>query len=831
MQKKVISLIALILCTSLVGACNGKTSSIINNIISSNSNNNSSVVSSDNSNDGQPSSSTSSSDSGNHYGGDSNETPINSSSNNSSVPSSSSNPSSEPPISSSNPIISSSEISSSSINSGSSSSQPIVIVDPLDQMIADFVSDLNVNIPSVSSYHLEYEVFYYYYYESYIIYMICEDEDEVIADAYFDLFDEDTNLNSENDDEFYTVEDYGYLFSDSSQSLAISFYDEEGYFYYTIARYDGLYGVLDVSSIDTSWYVDYINIQGYLLADSFPSIQINDLLGVQKYIDIPSITADKYPATFVEAYEDEEGYTHPNTYYVVLKGDQISDYVNALKEAGFTAEVVENVGQTIDWDTFEIVDYTYYTGYGYDASKNIYISLEEDEEGNTLLGFSLFSDCFSINKTSNIDWTDKEKTLMNNTLHQVLPFMAFGEDYELYDASDDDWTLLVLEDTYYEDLSEDYIALLLSEGFFIDDTTYEDTYYCFDNGIEYIEVYVGYEYGGNYLEIYYEPTHLGTLESLKLNTSSIDIVVGATYQLTPVYTPSTATYPITWSSSNEDLATVDSNGLVTIKNGATADSEVTITASTVVGKTASCTFSVRANVVTGIAFLENEYTVIPGAEPYVPAYTLLPYGVTTNDTVTYRLGNGDNGLHYNEKGELWADSTAVVGTEDALFVKINDFEDNVNVKVISSEVTHTLDRDFFGIQKADYSTYKTYKKTTDDGASYETYAAGNNGIQLKSKTSDSGIIGHFEGRTCESITITFDVNTEAPTERAVDIYASNSPFTIEDMFGSSVTKVGTITFDKNNLTQTYTFTGNYSYIGIRSNNGAVYLPSIEIIWG
>ena len=823
MQKKAISLIALILCTSLVGACNGKTSSIINNIISSN---NSNSVTSSNNNDSQPSDSAS--DSGHQYSGDSNETPISSSSNND-APSASSNPSSELPSSSSNPV-SSSDIISSSIDSSSSSSDPIVVVDPLDQMIADFVSDLDVTVPSVSEYHLEYTVFYYYYYESYVISLMCEDTNEAIADAYAELFDDDTNLVSQNDDEYYPVEDYGYLFGDASQALAISFYNEDGYFFMSLARYDGLAGSLDVSSIDTNWYVDYINLQSYTLLDEFPATQIKDMLGIANDINIPSLNSNAYPSLFAEAYEDEEGNYYPDTFYVILEDDQLSNYVQALKKAGFTAELEEHTDQTIDWDTFEIVDYTYYTGYGYDEGKNVYISFEVDEEGNTVLSFNLFIDLFSTNRTSNDDWTNEEKALMNETLHQVLPFMAFGEDYQIYDASDDDWTLLVLVDSYYEDLTEDYINLLLEEGFFIDDVTWDDTYYCFDNGVEYIEIYIAYEYGGNYLEIYYEPTHLGELTSLQLSNSYVDIVAGASYQLSPKYNPANATYPITWSSSNEDLATVDNKGLVTINSDATVDSEVIITASTIVGKTASCTFGIHDNVVTGIAFLENEYIVIPGADPYIPAYTLMPYGVTTNDTVTYRLGNGDNGLHYNEKGELWADADAAVGTEDTLFVKINDFEDNVSVKVISGEVTHTLDRDFFGIQKENYSKYLTYKKTTDDGASYETYAAGNNGIQLKSKTSDSGIIGHFEGRTCKSITITFDANTEAPTERAVDIYASNSPFTITDMFGLSVTKAGSIVFDKNNLTQTYTFTGNYSYIGIRSNNGAVYLSSIKIIW-
>ncbi len=828
MQKKVISLIALILCTSLVGACNGKTSSIINNIISSN---NSNSVTSSNNNDSQPSDSTSTSDSGHQYSGDSNETPISSSSN-IDAPSASSNPSSELPSSSSNPVISS-DIISSSIDSSSSSSDPIVVVDPLDQMIADFVSDLDVTVPSVSEYHLEYTVFYYYYYESYVISLMCEDTNEAIADAYAELFDDDTNLVSQNDDEYYPVEDYGYLFDDASQALAISFYNEDGYFFMSLARYDGLAGSLDVSSIDTNWYVDYINLQSYTLLDEFPATQIKDMLGIANDINIPSLNSNAYPSLFAEAYEDEEGNYYPDTFYVILEDDQLSNYVQALKKAGFTAELEEHTDQTIDWDTFEIVDYTYYTGYGYDEGKNVYISFEVDEEGNTVLSFNLFIDLFSTNRTSNDDWTNEEKALMNETLHQVLPFMAFGEDYQIYDASDDDWTLLVLADSYYEDLTEDYIDLLLEEGFFIDDTTWDDTYYCFDNGVEYIEIYIAYEYGGNYLEIYYEPTHLGELTSLQLSNSYVDIVAGTSYQLSPKYNPANATYPITWSSSNENLATVDNKGLVTINSDATVNSEVIITASTIVGKTASCTFGIHDNVVTGIAFLENEYTVIPGADPFIPAYILLPYGVTTNDTVTYRLGNGENGLHYNEKGELWADADAVVGTEDTLFIKINDFEDNVNVKVISNEVKNVLTSTFFGIKKGE-SAYDTYKKS-EGGASYEAQAsAGNNadngnGLQLRSKNSNSGVIGSCEGRTCKSITFNFDANTQAG--RKIDIYASNTAFAITDMYGSKMTKVGSIDYDANNLTQTYTFTSDYSYIGFRSNDGAVYLKSVEIIWG
>ncbi len=411
--------------------------------------------------------------------------------------------------------------------------------------------------------------------------------------------------------------------------------------------------------------------------------------------------------------------------------------------------------------------------------------------------------------------------------------MAFGNDYDLYDASDDDWTLLVLEDSYFEDLTKDYINLLLNEGFFIDDVTWDNTYYCYDNGYVYIEIYIAYEYGGNYLEIYYEPTHLGTLDSLSLNINQLDVVAGASYQLEPIYNPETAKYPITWSSSDNSVATVDNSGLVTIKNDASVNNSVVITASTAVGKTASCTFNIKENKVTGLLFDKENYDVTPGGKKVAVSYTLLPYGATSNEQVNFSINPTDAGVLFDAGAmSLKAEETAVIGTVVTLKAAINEYEATATVTVISSEISHTLDRDFFGIQKADYSTYKSYKKTTDDGATYEAYAAGNNGIQLRSKSSDSGVIGYCEDRTCKSITFTFDPNTEAgSSERKIDIYASNSPFAITDMFGSSLTKVGSVTFDKNNLTQTYTFTSDYSYIGFRSNNGAVYLPSIQIIWG
>ena len=168
--------------------------------------------------------------------------------------------------------------------------------------------------------------------------------------------------------------------------------------------------------------------------------------------------------------------------------------------------------------------------------------------------------------------------------------------------------------------------------------------------------------------------------------------------------------------------------------------------------------------------------------------------------------------------------------------KINDFEDVVSVIVISGEkeeVKNTLTGTFFGIKEKN-DTYATYTKS-ENGATYEAQASagvkadGGKGLQLRSKNSDSGIIGSCEDRTCKSLTFTFDSNTL--DGRKIDIYASNTPFAITDMYGSKMTKIGSIDYDANNLSQTYTFTSDYSYIGFRSNDGAVYLKSVEIIWG
>ena len=693
----------------------------------------------------------------------------------------------------------------------------------LDKIIAQFVDGLNVNIPSVNEYKMLYQVYYYYSYSQYVISAAISD-DGAIESAYNTKCSSETTLVSLNDDTYYPVDEYGYMYGDntSSPNVTLSFYTEEGYFNFMLTRTSGA-GKLDVSDIDTNWYVDYINFNGFILGEEFPETDINVSLETND-VSIPAPTASEFPYFFEPESDTEEGH-YAATYYVILEGDQIETYLNTLKGAGYETKLVENKGETINWETYEVEEYTYYTGTAYDPSYQLYISIQEDESGNTLIMFNNFNDVASKDKTSNTDWTNEEKELMNSTLHQVLPFMAFGSDYEIYDDSDDEYTLLVLEDTYYEDLSADYIALLKNAGFKEDSTSYTSTCYTYDNGVSFIEVFVDYD-GGHYLEIYYEASKLPPLTCINLNEYELDIVSGASYQLNASFVPSNAVQPVTWTSSNPDVATVDQTGKVTIKETAEVGQTAIISVSSLGGISTSCTVTVAANVVTRIK-IAQDYNVIPGGTAKVDYY-LLPIGATTSETVNYEI-DGDFAT-IDQNGTITISENAEIGVKYKVTVRLgsSDIKDDALVTVVQSKVTHTLDQSFFGLKQGE-SSYKTYTKTTDEGAYYEAQCAATHGIQIRSKNSDSGIIAHFVGRSCASITFTFDENTYS--ERTVDIYGSNTDFCISDMFDGNAPKVGSVTYTQGGeVTFTYTFTDDYSYIGFKSDNGAIYFTSIEVVW-
>lgn len=176
--------------------------------------------------------------------------------------------------------------------------------------------------------------------------------------------------------------------------------------------------------------------------------------------------------------------------------------------------------------------------------------------------------------------------------------------------------------------------------------------------------------------------------------------------------------------------------------------------------------------------------------------------------------------------ETIGDKATITATVTVNGVEYKD-ECAVEVKDVQT-VTDTLNQTAFGLTDGD-TNYDTHSYTsTDSGVAYSAYCASSQGIQIRIKNSNSGIIGGSDTATCSSITITFGDKTTG--DRAVDIYASNEAFTIEDMYRGEMEAVGTIVFDADNPTATYEFEAEYNYIGLRSNDGALYIMSADIVW-
>lgn len=90
--------------------------------------------------------------------------------------------------------------------------------------------------------------------------------------------------------------------------------------------------------------------------------------------------------------------------------------------------------------------------------------------------------------------------------------------------------------------------------------------------------------------------------SIRINVSQVTIQSGGQYQLSAIIMPSNSSKTLKWSSSNDSVASVNSNGLVTGRNSGTA----TITCTTTDGSnlSASCTVTV-AQLISSISMQSN----------------------------------------------------------------------------------------------------------------------------------------------------------------------------------------------------------------------------------
>ena len=154
-------------------------------------------------------------------------------------------------------------------------------------------------------------------------------------------------------------------------------------------------------------------------------------------------------------------------------------------------------------------------------------------------------------------------------------------------------------------------------------------------------------------------------------------------------------------------------------------------------------------------------------------------------------------------------------------------EDNV---VADTEiVTDLLDRSLTGITANAYKEWNGKRANSD--AVYSGISAGSNeSIQLRSdnSTTSSGIVTTVSGGKVKKITVEWNAKTVAG--RTLDVYGKSEAYTsTADLYDPEEqgSKLGSIVCG---TTTELEVDGDYRYIGLRSQGGAMYLLSIEIAW-
>ena len=145
-------------------------------------------------------------------------------------------------------------------------------------------------------------------------------------------------------------------------------------------------------------------------------------------------------------------------------------------------------------------------------------------------------------------------------------------------------------------------------------------------------------------------------------------------------------------------------------------------------------------------------------------------------------------------------------------------------------VSNELTRAITGVTTG---TYTDWTYAFSNGVSYSGNSAGgtsnNPSIQLRSKNNESGIVSTTTIGSIKKVVVTW--NSSTVDGRTLDIYGKNSAYdTPSDLYGITTTqgtKLGSI--EKGASTE-LNVSGSYAYIGIRSNDGALYLDKIIIYW-
>ena len=185
-----------------------------------------------------------------------------------------------------------------------------------------------------------------------------------------------------------------------------------------------------------------------------------------------------------------------------------------------------------------------------------------------------------------------------------------------------------------------------------------------------------------------KPDTTVAVTDVSLNQSELTLEIGGTATLTATVAPENATdKSVTWESDKENIATVDNSGKVT----AIKDGTAVITATTANGKTATCSVTVNAAVISveSVSLNKEEITLEIGGTETLTA-TVSPESAT-DKTVTW-TSDKENIATVDNTGKVTAikDGTATI-TATTANNKTATCTVTVNAPITNAQVVAALD--------------------------------------------------------------------------------------------------------------------------------------------
>lgn len=217
--------------------------------------------------------------------------------------------------------------------------------------------------------------------------------------------------------------------------------------------------------------------------------------------------------------------------------------------------------------------------------------------------------------------------------------------------------------------------------------------------------------------------------------------------------------------------------------------------------------------------------------------------VTTKYTVSFLPGEGEGTMDSVEveEGSTYTlpacTFAAPSGKEFAgwklgeeIVTEIENIQDDVTVTATWAKSLYVVDAltsettGSTGSSYADWSDVSVTSKAKYAGNS----AGGNESIQLRSNNNNSGIVSTTSGGTIKKVVLVWNSNTSSG--RKVDVYGTNTGYSSAANLYSSTAQgslLGSIVYG---TSTELTITDSYKYVGLRSNNGALYLTQVSFYW-